>query len=222
MQEEADAVPAEYLTSQINSEQTSVSFRMPRTVDIPSDNTQHGNVVAMEQLPVSLEFLAIPKLSPYVFLKSEIINRANYPLLPGKINIFTGNTFTGSGQLKKVASGEKFDLFFGSDERVTVKREELKQHKEAGLFGKNRMSYRYRIEVTNFRGEDQTVTLRDQLPLAGDAEIKVTLDEPSIKPDEVKEDGRLTWKLPLKAGEKRELTFGIVVEYPREREITGL
>jgi uncharacterized protein (TIGR02231 family) len=222
MQEEADAVPAEYLTSQINSEQTSVSFRMPRTVDIPSDNTQHGNVVAMEQLPVSLEFLAIPKLSPYVFLKSEIINRADYPLLPGKINIFTGTTFTGSAQLKKVASGDKFDLFFGTDERVTVKREELKQHKEAGLFGKNRMSYRYRIEVANFRGEDQTVTLRDQLPLAGDAEIKVTLDEPSIKPDEVKDDGRLTWKLPLKAGEKRELTFGIVVEYPREREITGL
>jgi uncharacterized protein (TIGR02231 family) len=224
MQEEAeaDAVPAEYLTSQINSEQTSVSFRMPRTVDIPSDNTQHGNVVAMEQLPVSLEFLAIPKLSPYVFLKSEIINRADYPLLPGKINIFTGTTFTGSAQLKKVASGDKFDLFFGTDARVTVKREELKQHKEAGLFGKNRMSYRYRIEVANFRGEDQTVILRDQLPLAGDAEIKVTLDEPSIKPDEVKDDGRLTWKLPLKAGEKRELTFGITVEYPKDRDITGL
>jgi uncharacterized protein (TIGR02231 family) len=121
-----------------------------------------------------------------------------------------------------VAAGEKFDLFFGSDDQVTVKREELKQHKEAGLFGKNRMTYRYRIEATNFRAEDQTVTIRDQLPLAGDAEIKVTLDEPSIKPDEIKDDGRLTWKLPLKAGEKRELTFGIVVEYPKEREVTGL
>jgi uncharacterized protein (TIGR02231 family) len=176
----------------------------------------------MEQLPVSLEFLATPKLSPLVFLKSEIVNRASYPLLPGRVNIFTGNTFTGSSYLKKVAAGEKFDLFFGSDDQVTVKREELKQHREAGLFGKNRMTYRYRIEAANFRSEDQTVTIRDQLPLAGDAEIKITLDEPSIKPDEIKDDGRLTWKLPLKAGEKRELTFGIVVEYPKEREVTGL
>lgn len=173
-------------------------------------------------LPVSLEFLATPKLSPFVFLKSEIVNRVGYPLLPGRVNIFTGNTFIGSSQLKKVAAGEKFELFFGTDEQVTVKREELKQHKEAGLFGKNRMSYRYRIEVANLRKESQTVTVRDQLPLAGDAEIKVTLDEPSIKPDEIKDDGRLTWKLPLKAGEKRELTFGIVVEYPKDREITGL
>lgn len=217
-----NAAPAEYLTAQLSSEQTSVSFRVPRPVDVPSDNTQHDNVIAIEQLPVSLEFLAIPKLSPFVFLKSEIINRASYPLLPGRVNIFTGNTFTGSSQLKKVASGEKFDLFFGTDDQVIVKREELKQHKEAGLFGKNRMSYRYRIEVANFRGEEQTVTIRDQLPLAGDNEIKVTLDEPSIKPDEIKDDGRLTWKLPLKAGEKREMTFGIIVEYPKEREISGL
>jgi uncharacterized protein (TIGR02231 family) len=217
-----EEAPAEYLTAQVSGEQSSVSFRVPRAVDVPSDKSHHDNVIAIEQLPVSLEFLTVPKLSPFVFLKSEIINRTSYPLLPGRVNIFTGNTFTGSSQLKKVAAGEKFDMFFGSDDQITVKREELKQHKEAGLFGKNRMSYRYRIEVTNFRSDTQTVTIRDQLPLAGDDEIKVTLDEPSIKPDEIRDDGRLTWKLPLKAGEKRELTFGIVVEYPKEREITGL
>jgi uncharacterized protein (TIGR02231 family) len=222
LMDQVEEAPAGFQTSEISSEQTSVSFRVPRTVDIPSDNSQHGNVVAIEQLPVNLEFLAIPKLSPFVFLKSEIVNRASYPLLPGKVNIFVGTTFTGSSQLKKVATGEKFDLFFGTDDQVSVKREELKQHKEAGLFGKNRMSYRYKIEVNNFRKDNQTVTVRDQLPLAGDSEIRVSLDEPSIKTDEIRDDGRLTWKLPLKAGEKRELTFGIVVEYPKDREITGL
>lgn len=222
MMGQAEDTPAAFQTSEISSEQTSVSFHIPRSVTIPSDNSQHGNVVALEQLPVNLEFLAVPKLSPFVFLRSEIDNRAAYPLLPGKVNIFMGNTFTGSSNLKKVAAGEKFDLFFGSDDQVSVKREELKQHKEAGLFGKNRMSYRYRIVVNNFRGDSQIVTVRDQLPLTGDAEIKVSLDDPSIKPDESRDDGRLTWKLPMKAGEKRELTFGIVVEYPRDRELTGL
>lgn len=217
-----EAKEAVHQTSEIQNEQTSVSFRIPRPVDIPSDNRQHSSTVAVEQFPVVLEFLATPKLSPLVFLKSELVNRAAYPLLPGRANIFTGSTFTGSSYLKKVAAGEKFDLFFGSDDQVTVKREELKQHKEAGLFGKNRMSYRYRIEAANYRSIEQTVTIRDQVPLAGDGEIKVSLEEPSIKPDEIRNDGRLTWKLPLKAGEKRELTFGIVVEYPKEREITGL
>jgi uncharacterized protein (TIGR02231 family) len=219
MEEEA---PVAFVTAQISAEQSSVAFHIPRPLDIRSDGTQHGTVVAVEQLPVSIEFMALPKLSPYVFIKSEIVNRAAYPLLPGKVNTFTGNTYTGSSYLKKVAAGEKFELFFGTDDQVTVKREELKQHKEAGVFSKNRVSYNYRIELGNFRKEPLTVTLRDQLPVAGDEEIKVSLDEPSIKPDEVKNDGTVTWKTPLKAGEKKELTFGIVVEYPKEREITGL
>lgn len=217
-----EEAPAEFETALINTEQSSVSFHIPRPLDIPSDGTQHGSVVAVEQLPVSIEYMAIPKLSPYVFLKSEIVNQAAYALLPGKVNTFAGNNYTGSSQLKKVAAGEKFDLFFGSDDQVTVKREELKQHKEAGIFGKNRVSYRYRIELANFRKAPLTLTLRDQLPLSGDEEIKVSLDDPSIKPDESGTDGRITWRTPLNAGEKKELTFGIVVEYPKDREITGL
>jgi len=214
--------PAAFATAQTSDEQSSISFHIPRPLDIPSDGTLHGTVVAIEQLPVSIEYLALPKLSPYVFLKSEIVNRAAYPLLAGKVNTFAGNTYIGSSQLKKVAAGDKFDLFFGTDDQVTVKREELKQQKEAGMLSKNKVSYRYRIELGNFRKEPLTITLRDQLPIPGDEEIKVSLDEPSIKPDEVKSDGTIIWKTPLKAGEKKELTFGIVVEYPKDREITGL
>jgi len=218
----AEEAPAEIVTARISDEHSSVAFHIPRPLDIPSDGTQHGTVVAIEQLPVSMEYMALPKLSPNVFLKSEIINRAAYPLLPGKVNTFAGNTYTGSSQLKKIAAGEKFDLFFGSDDQVTVKREEFKQQKEAGMFSKNRVSYRYRIELGNFRKEPLTLALRDQLPVAGDEEIKVSLNEPSIKPEEVKTDGTIIWKMPLLAGEKKELTFGIVVEYPKDREITGL
>ena len=217
-----EAAPVPHLAAQIAEEQTSVSFLIPRPVDVPADGSQHGSVVATENLPLTLEFLTVPKLAPGVYLKSEIVNRAPYPLLPGRVNVFTGGNFSGSSQLKKVASGEKFDLFFGADDQVTVKREELKSHKEAGLFGKNRMGYRYRIEVQNFRKEPLTITIRDQLPLAGDEEIKVTLDEPSPEPTERGSDGTLTWKLPLRPGEKRELTFGVSVEYPKEHEVTGL
>jgi uncharacterized protein (TIGR02231 family) len=217
-----NAEEAEFATAQISDDQSSVSFHVPRILDIPSDGSRHGTVVAMERLPVSMEYLAVPKLSPALFLKSEIVNRASYPLLPGKVNTFIGTRFTGSSQLKKVASGEKFELYFGTDDQVTVKREEVKQQKEAGLFGKNRATYRYRVELGNFRKEALTLTLLDQLPVAANEEIKVSLEDPSIKPAEIKTDGTIIWKLPLQGGEKKELTFGILVEYPKEREITGL
>jgi uncharacterized protein (TIGR02231 family) len=214
--------PAPFQTAQISEEQNSVTFLIPREVTIPSDGSQHSTMVATETMPVALEFQAVPKLSPWVFLKSEITNKASYPLLSGRINIFTSDNYIGSSHLKKVASGEKFDLFFGTDDQITVKREELKSHKEAGLFGRNRMGYRYRIELQNFRKEPQTITIRDQLPIAGNDEIKVFLDEPNLKPDEAGNDGTLLWKVLVGGGEKRELTFGILVEYPKDRELSGL
>lgn len=214
--------PVIFETARISEEQSSVVFHIPRPLDIPSDGARHNSVIAIEQLPVNIEYLALPKLSPYVFLKSEIVNQTTGPLLPGQVNTFVGNSYTGSSQLKKVAAGEKFDLFFGTDDQLTVKREELKQHREAGLFGKNRVGYNYRIQLANFRKEPLMLTLLDQLPLASDAEIKVSLDAHSLKPDQVKNDGTVVWKMPLQAGEKKELTFGIVVEYPKDREITGL
>ncbi|HIJ96962.1 MAG TPA: mucoidy inhibitor MuiA family protein [Desulfuromonadales bacterium] len=214
--------PTAFVTAQISDEQSSVSFHVPRALDIPSNGAAHSTVIAIERLPASMEYLARPKLSPAVFLRSEMINQGGYPLLPGKVNTFVGNRYTGSSQLNKIAAGEKFRLFFGSDGQVTVKRDEVKQRKEAGLFGKNRVSYLYRIELANFRKVPLTLTLQDQLPRAADEEIKVTLDEPSLKPEEIKDDGTIIWKTPLQAGEKKELSFGISVEYPKEREITGL
>lgn len=218
----AEATPAELETARVSDEQSSVAFHIPRRMDIPSDNSPHACVVAIEKLPVAMEYQAVPKLSPAVFLKSEITNHAAYPLLPGKVSTFVGNTLTGSSYLKKVASGEKFDLFFGTDDQVTVKREELMQRKEAGMFGSNRASYRYLVTMANFHTQPLTVTLLDQLPLAGDEEIKVSLTEPSHKPEQVKNDGSIIWKIPFKAGEKKELSFGIQVEYPKDREISGL
>ncbi len=199
-----------------------VSFRLPRPVDVPSDGTRHGAVVANEEFPVTPRLLAVPKLSPYVYLTSEIVNKGSYPLLPGKVAIFSGPTYTGSSYLKKVAVGETFDLSFGIDDSVTVKREALKQHEQAGLFGKNRMSYRYRIDVANLRNEVQDLEVMEQLPVAADTEINVALDAEGQKPAQVKQDGTLVWKLALSPREKREVKYGITVEYPKERQINGL
>lgn len=218
----AEVETAAHETAQILEDQTSVTFQIPRAVDIPSDGSSHGTVIAIEQLPVEIEHIALPKLSPHVFLKSAITNLSSWPLLPGKINTFVGSSFTGSSQLKKIAAGDKFDLFFGTDDRVTVKREESKQHREAGIFGSNRAAFRYSVQLANFRKEPLTVTLLDQLPLALDAEIKVSLGEPTVKPEQINNNGTIVWKLPLQPGEKKDLDFGIVIEYPKGQEITGL
>ena len=201
---------------------TSVVFNISTPVDILADGTQSGSVIAVEKVPVTAEFVTVPKLSPQVYLKSEVTNNTPYPLLAGQANIFNDVVFTGKTYLKTARSGEKFDLYFGSEDQIKVKRELAKVSKKAGLLGSNSVSYRITVELENFKKSAVTVSLLDQLPLPGNAEIKVKLEDAAPKPDETRQDGTLVWKVNLAAGEKKKVTYDIVIEYPKGRELVGI
>ncbi|GFO60406.1 hypothetical protein GMST_27310 [Geomonas silvestris] len=213
--------PARPVEAELAEGQTSVLFGVPQPVDIPADGSRTGTVIALATLPVSAEYQATPKLSPRVYLKSEVTNASNYPLLAGEVNIFNDAVFTGKSLLKTVAAGEKFDLFFGADDRVKVKREVNRVGKQGGILGNSRISYRVSVELDNFKKQPIRLSLLDQLPLAGNEEIKVKLEEEKPAPDERKPDGTLVWKLNLAPGEKKKLSYDIVIEYPKGRTLTG-
>lgn len=213
--------PARPVEAELAEGQTSVLFSVPQPVDIPADGSRTGTVIALATLPVNAEYQATPKLSPRVYLKSEVTNASNYPLLAGEVNIFNDAIFTGKSFLKTVAAGEKFDLFFGADDRVKVKREVNRVGKQGGILGNSRISYRVSVELDNFKKQPIRLSLLDQLPLAGNEEIKVKLEEEKPAPDERKPDGTLVWKLNLAPGEKKKLSYDIVIEYPKGRTLTG-
>jgi len=210
------------LPAQVAEGQTSVLFNVVQPADIPADGTRATSVIALERVPVSAEFVTVPKLVPRVYLKSEVTNQTAYPLLAGQVNIFNDNVFTGKSYLKAVAAGEKFDLFFGADDQLKVKREVAKVRKKAGLLGSNRLSYRCTVQLENFKKRAVSVSLLDQLPQAGNAEIKVSLEEAQPKPDETKADGTLLWKVALAPGEKKKVVYDIVIEYPKGRDLAGV
>lgn len=210
-------------TTQVEEQRSNVVFHVQRREKITSDGFPHNTTISIEDFDVKTEYLSIPRISPFVYLKGEITNNTDYPLLAGKINAFVGMNFTGNAFLNKtIASKERFDLFFGIDEGIKVKREEMKRHKEAGFLGKNRMTYKYRIEAQNFKKEVQRITIIDRIPVPKDEEIKVRLVETSLKPDEVTEQGIIKWVMNLNPQEKKEITFEFQIEYPKDREVLGL
>jgi len=216
---EEQAVP---VTAQVAEGETAVVFNVPQPVDIPTGGTRSGSVIAVHTVPVSAEYVTVPKLSPHVYLTSKVTNDTPYPLLPGEVNIFNDAFFTGKTHLKTVPSGDKFELSFGADNQVKVKREVAKLRKEAGFLSGNKVSYRTTIELNNLKKKPITLSVLDQLPLPGNAEIKVSLDDAKPKPDETRQDGTLVWKLNLASGEKRKISYDIEIEYPKNHQLTGL
>lgn len=217
----AEFLQSTHQTSQIMERQNSVLFVIPMPVDIPADGSRQSSLIAVEKVPVKAEFVTVPKLSPGVFIKSEVTGMTSYPLLAGAVNVFNDSNFVGKSYLKNIAPGEKFDLFFGTDNAIKAKRTVTRVRKDSGILSGNSVSWKCSVELENFRKEDVALSLFDQIPIAGNEEIRVALKDARPTADEIRKDGTAVWKLHLHPGEKLQVIYQIDVEFPKGREVVG-
>ena len=203
---------------------TSASFHIPTRATLNSDGSSQKVAIAQFKLPAPFRYLATPSLREAAYLQADTRNASDYPLLPGTLNTYLGNTFVASGQLRAVMPGETFELALGGDEAMAIKRKLVNRYTDyTGLTGgRKRITYEFRIEAQNNHKTEQRLQFKDQLPVSRNEQIKVALLEPEDQAATREDDGKLRWDWQLKPGEKRSTTFKFSVEYPKELDVTGL
>ncbi|HVM60571.1 MAG TPA: mucoidy inhibitor MuiA family protein [Verrucomicrobiae bacterium] len=226
---ERAAAPAEMLvvaqTAQVEQGVTAATFHVAGAADVPSDGEPHRQTIALASLPAAFTYETSPKLSPFAYLKASATNTTDTPFLAGAVNVFVGPDFIGTGRISTVSQGEAANLFLGIDEGIRVKREELKDSRgKSGLFrSRRRQVSSYKITVENYKDKPQRVVVLDQIPVSSADDVKVALSDASTKPATIDNaTGKLTWELGLKPREKGEITFEFTVDWPQNREVTGL
>jgi uncharacterized protein (TIGR02231 family) len=143
--------------------------------------------------------------------------------LPGSAQLFEGDEYLGATKLEFVAPRQEFELALGADERWRVERKLAAREVDKTFIGdRRRLRYAYTIEVENLSAAPQTVTVRDQLPVPRDEQIRVKLEAADPKPAGQTDLNQLEWKLMLDKGIKQTIRFDFSVEYPRALDVDGL
>ncbi|ARV60701.1 hypothetical protein BZZ01_20630 [Nostocales cyanobacterium HT-58-2] len=216
-------VAAETVISEVSTEGHAVSFTLGRGRYIPSDGAPHKMTIFNDDFPCSFEYVAVPRLVSFAYLQANVKNIANgVTLLPGKANIFRDNTFVGTTQLENIAPEQEFTLNLGIDEGLKIERDLVERQVDKKLIGNNRkMTYGYRIVITNLQNQQANLKLTEQLPVSRNEQIKVRLSRtnPQIQLGEM---GILEWVLTLPPEAKREIYYQFTVEYPPELTVVGL
>jgi uncharacterized protein (TIGR02231 family) len=143
-------------------------------------------------------------------------------LLPGKANIFRDNIFVGTTQLDNIAPGQEFKLNLGIDEGLKIERELVERQVDKKLMtNQRRITYSYRLIITNLLNSEANLKLTEQLPVSRNEQIKVRLirSNPQIQLGEM---GILEWMLTLAPQERREIYYQFTVEHPPELTVVGL
>jgi uncharacterized protein (TIGR02231 family) len=195
----------------------SVQMTLPEAADVAGDGTPARLLVARTRLPGTVHYRTAPKFMPFVFRVADVSNAAPFPLLPGAVDAFRRGHFMGRYGLERVAVGDRFLLTFGVEESMKVKRTVVAEvQRSEGVFGGMRHHrYEYKLEVANYLGQPQQLEISEQVPLSELDDVKVVVDSRTTAGySHNREDGLLTWTLPLAPGAKRELVLAFRIEAP--------
>jgi uncharacterized protein (TIGR02231 family) len=210
----------QYISVQSNA--VNMEFKISMPYDIPSDNQQYDVVMQTETLKATYQYVTTPKLDTDAFLRAQIVDWAQYALLPGESNIFFKGTFVGKGYIDPALANDTLTLSLGRDRGILVKRDQIKDFCKTNIMGnKQETTKAYEITIQNNKKQSVELVIEDQVPISQNGEVEVQIEELSgAVIDEA--TGKVIWKVNLAAGESLKKQLRFTVKYPKKKFISGL
>lgn len=204
-----------------------VVYKLPRKVNIKADGSEHRLPISSQLLSAQFEYSAYPRIMPYSYLMSRVINAPELQLLAGRVNIFLEGDYIGTSDIGNIGPGEEFDLYLGVDEQIKVKREQIEKKVEetSGANPIRRITCRYKLTVENNKTRKIKFKLFESMPVSEDERIKVKIEKVSLEPtakDWMDKKGVWLWDLELAPKEKKEIFYTFTITYPRDLLIEGI
>ncbi len=185
---------------------------VPGKYAIPDDGADHEVLVKDMALNAEYNYFAVPKLSKDVYLVAAVPDWKKLDLIDGSVKLFLNNMYMGESFINSQQTEDTLKLSVGKDKDLVVERKDLKTFHSKNLTKTmNKVQRDWLITVKNNKTQSVKITVEDQFPVSTDSDIKVELlNNGGAVVDEI--DGKLTWKLTLKPGEKKELKFSYSVK----------
>lgn len=204
----------------------SAEYEVPNKVSLSSGSDKRRVTLQTQKLDAAVKLASVPRIDPRAMLLASMEYHAETPLLPGTVTLHRDGNFIGNSFLKMYQPGEEIDLSFGEDDKVKIKfiPDPDQKGKDGILFGKRKTVTRnYHFTVTNQHDKAYQIDLSDNIPVAANEEIKVTLkgDKPTHIDDEDKK-GIVVWQRKLAPSKTTKLEYGYEVTYPEDKHIMGL
>ncbi len=222
--EMADTVGAAPQADALRRE-TALSFEYTLPVPVTIASREKETIVPILTRAIEGEFYhyAVPVLGADAYLVCEA--EADRELLPGPVNVFLENRYTGRMILGEKGPGERFTLGLGIDRSVRVKREKTKDKaKETAFFGRIERdsiirALSYRIKAENLKEKPVILKVADRVPVSMTDRITVKDVGFSPAPDRRDVDGKegvMQWDLELGPGAETDITIDFTVTYPKD------
>jgi uncharacterized protein (TIGR02231 family) len=180
-------------------------------VTIPSDGSPVPVEVATRALEAEVDLIAYPERSELAHMRATATLGGGLPLLSGPVRLAIGPALVGMSKTRFVAAGEPFELGFGHDDDLRVRRRVEEKREVVPVIGTQKITRKVRLFVSNLSGAARALRLVERVPVSELREVQIeVIDAGNAQLD--KRDGFATFELRLGPGETTELSLEYRIE----------
>ncbi len=188
---------------------------------VPSDGRPYRVAVSDFAATAASEHLLAPELAAAVVHRLTLENAGSGPILAGPVDLVAGSGPVGRTQVLFAAPGERFDLGFGPDPAIRVRRQSDRVEEEPSVLSRHtRTRHTVTVQLSNIGTEPRTFTVRERLPVSEIEQVRVKLDDkattPAARPDA---DGFVDWRVTLPGGGHQTLKLSYAIA--RRKDVQG-
>lgn len=197
-------------------------FTLKGKVSISSQTEKQAILLSESLQAVKSEYAYYPQYQDGVWVTINGKNSEDYPLLAGELQTFYDGRFVGMGRLDTLYPQQTFTQLMGQDQTIKVKQLPLKRFNETSGFMTKSQVVKFEQDTvfSNARGEAVEVTIHHRVPSSAQKDIVVSVQQPSnITLDNV---GRYEQKITIPARQALTVKQAFSVEYPKDKQISGL
>ncbi|MFZ5553338.1 MAG: mucoidy inhibitor MuiA family protein [Bacteroidota bacterium] len=210
---------ANFTTVANSNVNTEFDIAIPYT--IISDGKDYSVEIQKYALVSDYKYYSAPKYDRNAFLIGRFTGWEQYNLVPGNVNIYLSDTYTGQSYFNTQQTTDTIDLSLGRDESIIIDRKKTKDYSKQAMVGSSKkVTLGIELNIKNTKATTVMLDLEDQIPVAKNKEIEVELIETGgSKLDE--KTGALKWNLILGPGESKTIKFVYTVKYPKDKTISN-
>jgi uncharacterized protein (TIGR02231 family) len=188
-----------------------LTFEASHPATIPSDGQPVRVEVSRAALDCVVDCVVYPEKGAVPHVRATATLKGRTPLLAGPVSVVRGTELVGRGQTGFVAPGEPFEVGFGVEDGLRVRRQA--EDRRETEWGTQRRTRTVRVYVSNLGGAPKALKVVERVPVSELKDLTVTVLELSGgRLDDA--DGTVRWSLELSPGGTQTLTLSYRLEAP--------
>ncbi|MCP4444419.1 MAG: mucoidy inhibitor MuiA family protein [Myxococcales bacterium] len=176
---------------------TALNLRAPQRSRLLSDGRPHRIFLSTFESGAEVSLVAFPEIDPCVLLSATLENAGARPILAGPVDLIRDSGVVGRSKVLYVASGERFELGWGPEPELRMRRDIESTSETSKMLSSWRVkTHHTSIRVSNIGQRTHAIRVTERVPVSEIDRVKIEVDSAKTTGRQSADaNGFVTWQL---------------------------